>query len=167
MKDYILLLPIIFIFHDMEEIVGFEWFFRKNPYLYDRFPKILKYYKDLSTEVFAMGVYEAFIPFFGVSLLTYYFPSTILYALWYGIFLSLAGHFIVHIGQVLYIKKYIPCVITSIICLPVSIMILKICASYMVFNIHTIGFIILGIIGMIANFIIAHLLMDALGERIK
>ena len=24
MKNYILLLPIIFIFHDMEEIVGFE-----------------------------------------------------------------------------------------------------------------------------------------------
>jgi hypothetical protein len=42
MKEYILLLPIIFIFHDMEEIVGFEWFFRRNPDLYDRFPRLMK-----------------------------------------------------------------------------------------------------------------------------
>ena len=35
MREYILLLPIIFIFHDMEEIVGFEWFFRRNYDLFD------------------------------------------------------------------------------------------------------------------------------------
>ncbi|MCR5147896.1 MAG: HXXEE domain-containing protein [Eubacterium sp.] len=46
MKGYILLLPIIFIFHDMEEIVGFEWFFRRNPNLYDRFPRVMKDFID-------------------------------------------------------------------------------------------------------------------------
>ena len=38
MKDYILLLPIIFIFHDMEEIIGFGRFFKNNPDLFERFP---------------------------------------------------------------------------------------------------------------------------------
>jgi len=40
MKNYILLLPIIFIFHDMEEIVGFERFL-KNPDIFVRFPSII------------------------------------------------------------------------------------------------------------------------------
>ena len=71
MKEYILLLPIIFIFHDMEEIVGFERFFRRNPDLYDRFPRVLKAYRNFKTEGFAAAVYEEFIPFFGVSLLAY------------------------------------------------------------------------------------------------
>lgn len=30
MKSYVLFLPIIFIIHDMEEIVGFENFFKKK-----------------------------------------------------------------------------------------------------------------------------------------
>ena len=62
MKDYILLLPIIFIFHDMEEIIGFGWFFRKNPWLFERFPKVMNNYRGFTNEGFAIGVYEEFIP---------------------------------------------------------------------------------------------------------
>ena len=47
MKQYLLLLPIIFIIHDMEEIIGFRWFFRNNPTIFDRFPRITKAYKPL------------------------------------------------------------------------------------------------------------------------
>ena len=43
MKQYLLLLPIIFIFHDMEEVCGFIWFFKQNPYLFDRFPKVMTF----------------------------------------------------------------------------------------------------------------------------
>ena len=75
LKDYILLLPIIFIFHDMEEIIGFGCFFRKNPWLFDRFPKVMKNYRGFTNEGFAIGVYEEFIPFFGVSLLAHFFPG--------------------------------------------------------------------------------------------
>lgn len=39
MKDYILLLPIIFIFHDMEEIIGFGRFFKKTPTCLSAFQK--------------------------------------------------------------------------------------------------------------------------------
>ena len=105
MKDYILLLPIIFIFHDMEEIIGFGRFFKKNPDLFERCPKTLAPYRNFSTAGFALAVYEEFIPFFGVSLLAYYFPNYILYGLWFGIFLSLAAHLLVHLGHALYIRK--------------------------------------------------------------
>lgn len=151
MKDFILLLPIIFIFHDMEELVGFGCFFRKNPWLYERFPKVMKNCKGFTNEGFALGVYEEFIPFFGVSLLAFYFPGKILYALWFGIFLSLLAHFFIHIGHSIYIRKYIPCLITSVICLPISILILAKCAKFMVFDLVTISFIAAGILMMILN----------------
>ena len=151
MKDYILLLPIIFIFHDMEEIIGFCWFFRKNPWLFDRFPKVMKNYRGFTNEGFAIGVYEEFIPFFGVSLLAHFFPGKVLYSLWFGIFISLIAHFFIHIGHTIYIRKYIPCFITSIICLPLSILILIRCLPFMTFDIVSLVFIIIGIIMMILN----------------
>ena len=151
MKDYILLLPIIFIIHDMEEIIGFERFFNNNPWLYDRFPKLMNGFCGLSTARFALGVYEEFIPFFGVSLLAYYFPGKVVYGLWFGMFLSLAGHFLIHIGQAIYIRKYIPCLITTLACLPVSVIILIKAAKLMVFDAPTVICVTLGTAVMIIN----------------
>ena len=162
MKEYILLLPLIFIFHDMEEIVGFCWFFRKNPWLYDRFPKVMNAYRGITNEGMAAGVYEEFIPFFGVSLLAYYFPSKILYALWFGIFLSLAGHFIVHIGHTIYIPSFI----TSVICLPISVNILLRCARTMTFDAVTVIAIVVSILLMMANLKLAHALVHYVNRKI-
>ena len=155
MKEYILLLPIIFIFHDMEEIVGFEWFFRRNP---DR---------NFKTEGFAAAVYEEFIPFFGVSLLAYYFPNKVLISMWYGLFLALAGHFIIHIGQTVYLRKYIPSFITSLICLPVSVNILLRCTRAMNFDMVTILIIVASILFMILNLKLAHMLAHFMNDRMK
>ena len=58
MREYLLLLPILFIFHDMEEIIGFGWFFRNNPDIFDRFPKITKAYKEFTTAGMALAVYD-------------------------------------------------------------------------------------------------------------
>lgn len=167
MRDYILLLPIIFIFHDMEELAGFGWFFKKNPYLFDRFPKVMNTYRGFTHEGFTLAVYEEFIPFFGLSLLAYYFPCDILYGLWFGMFLALFGHFFIHIGHSVYIRKYIPCVATSIICVPISAYILVKCALLTDFNIVTVVFIVLGVALMIANFPLAHGLMHYVNKMVR
>ena len=57
MRDYLLLLPILFIFHDMEEIIGIEWFYSRNKWLFDRYPKITKTYKCLTHMGFSAAVY--------------------------------------------------------------------------------------------------------------
>lgn len=167
MRDYILLLPIIFIFHDMEELAGFGWFFKKNPYLFERFPKVMNTYRGFTNEGFTLAVYEEFIPFFGLSLLAYYFPCDILYGLWFGMFLALFGHFFIHIGHSVYIRKYIPCVATSIICVPISSYILVKCALLTDFNIVTIIFIVVGTALMIVNFPVAHGLMHYVNRRVQ
>ena len=165
MKEFILLLPIIFIFHDMEEIVGFERFFAKNEELFDRFPKITAVYRGFRTDGFALAVYEEFIPFFGISLLAYFFPGKIMYALWYALMLALTGHFVVHICQSLYIRKYIPSLITSIICLPISIVVLVKCFGYLEFDPLTVVCIIAGIAFMILNLRFAHILMHRFNAK--
>ena len=156
MREYLLLLPIIFIFHDMEEIIGFDWFFKTNSDLFERFPKLNKIYNGLTTSTFAAAVYEEFIPFFGVSLLAYYFESKLLYAVWFGIFLSLTAHFVIHLLFSIYIKRYIPCIITSIICLPVSIIILIKNIPYLDFDMMTVTCIIVSVLAMMANMKLAH-----------
>lgn len=152
MREYLLLLPIIFIFHDMEEIVGFGWFFQKNQWLFDRYPKVTAMYRDSNETGWKLGVYEEFIPFFGLSLLAYYYPNNILYAVWIGFFIDLAAHFVIHIVFSIVIKQYIPSVITSIICLPVSILIIYRCCLLLTFDTVTVLFIIAGILIMIVNF---------------
>ena len=165
MREYVLLLPILFIFHDMEEIIGFGRFFQKNPDVFERFPRVTAPYRNYSTAGMALAVYEEFIPFFGVSLLAYYYPGEILNALWYGLMISLTAHFLIHIGQSIYIRKYIPSLITSIICLPVSLVILVKCMDYIEFDFPTILFIIAAIIGMIINLKLAHMLMHWYEKR--
>ncbi len=167
MKDYILLLPILFIFHDMEEIIGFGYFFRHNKQLFDCFPKITAAYKDFSTEGFALAVYEEFIPFFGISLLAFFFPCKVLNALWLGLMISLTAHFLVHIGQSIYIRKYIPSLITSLICLPPSVIIIIKSLSIINIDLVTVILIPVAIIGMIINLKIAHSLMHKYGQKLS
>ena len=159
MREYVLLLPILFIFHDMEEIIGFGRFFQKNPDIFERFPRVTAPYRNYSTAGMALAVYEEFIPFFGVSLLAYYYPGEVLNALWYGLMVSLTAHFLIHIGQSVYIRKYIPSLITSIICLPVSLVIIVKCMDFIEFDFPAMLCIIVGIIGMIVNLKFAHMLM--------
>lgn len=166
MREFILLLPIIFIFHDMEEIVGFEYFFYKNQDIFMKYPKITKVYKNFKTAGFALAVYEEFIPFFGISLLAYFFPHKTLYVLWYALMISLTVHFVIHIGQSIYIRKYIPSLITSIICLPMSMAILIKCADYITFDLKTSLLILLGIVFMLLNLKIAHMIMNRFNRYI-
>jgi hypothetical protein len=166
MKEYVLLLPIIFIFHDMEEIIGFGWFFRKNPEIFEKYPKITKAYKSFTAAGMALAVYEEFIPFFGISLMAYYFGNEVLYALWYGLLISLTAHFIVHIGQSIYIRKYIPSLITSVICLPISGIIVINSLKFMVLSLSTVLIIVGSILLMIANLRFAHWLMHKFGNRL-
>lgn len=152
MREYVLLLPIIFIIHDMEEIVGFGWFFRNNPWLFDRYPKVMNMYRDLKEMPWKLGVFEEFIPFFGISLLAYYFPGRFLFSIWFGFFLALWGHFFIHIGLSVKIRKYIPSVITSVIGIPVSALILCRCALIMTFDCAAVLSVIAGVLLMIGNF---------------
>ena len=62
MKDTIWLFPLLFIFHDLEEIIGFmPWIERNEKLLAKKAVFILNTHKGLSTEGFALAVAEEFV----------------------------------------------------------------------------------------------------------
>lgn len=164
MKEYILLLPIMFIFHDMEEIVGFRWFFRRNWDVFAKYPKIAAVYRDVSTEGFAAAVYEEFIPFFGLSLLAYYFPCRMLYGVWFAMLLGLTAHFVIHISVCIYIRRYVPSLITSLICLPFAAVMLTRAVSLMTFDMPTLISAAVTLPMLMLNLRFAHSIMRRAGR---
>lgn len=59
MYEMIWMLPILFIVHDMEEIIGFGVWLKKNgAFLDKKYPKISNKYKPYSTEGMAAAVME-------------------------------------------------------------------------------------------------------------
>ena len=150
----------------MEEIIGFGWFFKNNPEIFERFPKITAVYRDFTTSGMALAVYEEFIPFFGISLIAYYFENDVLNTIWLGLLISLTAHFIVHIGQSIYIRKYIPSLITSVVCLPISVVILIKSSEYLVFSLPTVLILAGSIALMMVNLRFAHWLMHKFGNQL-
>ena len=122
MEKYIWLFPLLFIFHDMEEIIGFGICLKKNKSMLDKkYPFISKVYENYSTEGMAFAVFEEFILCIIFCILTVITENQYVYLLWLGSFIAYTLHLVIHIGQSIIIRKYIPSLITSIICLPISI----------------------------------------------
>lgn len=148
METYIWLFPLIFIFHDLEEIIGLKlWLKRNEKMLAKRYPFILKTYHDFSTEGFALAVLEEFIVCIVFSVMAFYTDTEFFRLLWLGGFMACTLHFVIHIGQALIIRQYIPALITSILCLPISIRIISTCIS--VLECRTEKIVLFGFIGII------------------
>ena len=161
MKEYVWLFPVIFMFHEMEEIIGFKFFLNKNhDELKKRFPVILRCYKDFSTEGFALAVYEELFLCILISTLAYFFDKPVLWYLWLGAFLGCDLHFFIHLIQVSIYRRYIPACITSLICLPVNTLIICKCLLCIEDSALFAGaFMALGAILVFVNIFIAQKLM--------
>ena len=153
MSTFALAFPILFIFHDLEEIVGMRIFLDRNAeMLQKRFPKIFKFLPNTSTSGFALAVMEEFVVFTLIALAAIYFDNDLCWNIWFGAFFGVAAHFVMHIGQSLVIRKLIPALITSIICLPISALILYHCYPLIHFNIW---YSLLGLAIAAANMVLA------------
>lgn len=121
------LFPLLFIFHDFEEIIFMRaWISKNRSYLCERFPtlskKLLPHFDHMTTSSFALGVAEEFII---ISIITIVSYLTNWYDFWIGSFIAFTLHLFIHCFQALIVRKYIPCIVTSIICLPICMYIIK------------------------------------------
>lgn len=159
MEKYVWLFPLLFIFHDMEEIIGFGiWYKRNKAMLDERFPAISKSYADYSTEGMAAAVYEELLLCIAFCIMA---TATGKYALWLGGFIAYAAHLVMHIGQSIAIRSYIPALATSIVALPASIWIIKQCIRLMGYSAGTvILYSVIGIAVVGLNLKFAHLLLS-------
>lgn len=165
MHEIIWIFPILFIVHDMEEIIGFGLWLKRNQTLLDRkYPKISNTYKPYSTEGMATAVLEEMVLCLIICIISRF---TEFYGLWLGAFVAYAFHLIVHVVQSIAIKKYIPAVITSIICLPFSLWCIAISISSLSFSIiQVLVYSLIGIITVAGNLKIAHRIIHVFTKRL-
>lgn len=155
------LFPIIFIFHDFEEIIFMQaWISKNRSYLSQRFPKLsekfMPHFENITTSSFALGVAEEFVLICIITIVSYMMNS---YSLWLGLFIAFTIHLLVHCLQTLILRKYAPVIVTSIICLPICMYIIK--NTVQLFTLSTvIIYSILGFIIMVVNLVIVHKVMD-------
>ena len=146
---FALALPLLFIFHDLEEIVGMKRFVEHNAdLLQTRYPFVYRKLRNFTTEGFSLAVGEELVVFTAIALAALYFDNALCWNIWFGGFLGLAVHYVMHIGQALLIRRYIPAMVTSILCLPVSAAILY--RSYFQIDIDA-WYVILGLLLVALN----------------
>lgn len=110
------LLPIIFMLHDFEEIIMFKpWLNANWSNLERRFPRIIinamSKQRKLSGSAFAVAVAEEFTV---LSVITLVAVELDLYHLWTGLMLGFFIHLLVHVGQFVVHRRYVPVIITSL-----------------------------------------------------
>lgn len=110
------LLPIVFMFHDFEEIIMFKPWLRANgATLEQRFPnwasRALAGQDKISTSAFALAVAEEFLI---LSALTMLAVELELYSFWAGMMLGFFVHLSVHAGQFVVYRGYVPVILTSL-----------------------------------------------------
>jgi hypothetical protein len=110
------LLPIVFMFHDFEEIIMFKpWLGTNGAALAKRLPswasRALTEHNKISTSAFALAVAEEFLV---LSLLTLLSVELELYSFWAGMMLGFFIHLLVHTGQFAIYRGYVPVILTSL-----------------------------------------------------
>ena len=113
------LLPIVFMIHDFEEIIFFKsWINKNKDYLTEKFPKISERFlprmENLSTSAFALAVAEEFLLLSLITVTSVLFNN---YLLWLAAFMGFFIHLLVHLGQWIILKRYIPAIWTTFLAL--------------------------------------------------
>jgi hypothetical protein len=101
--------------HDFEEIIFFKAWINKNKnYLEEKFPKISKRFlarlEKLSNQGFVVAVAEEFVLLSLITLCSILFNN---YLLWLAAFMGFFIHLVIHLGQWIILKRYIPGIITT------------------------------------------------------
>ena len=162
MDKYIWIFPVLFIFHDMEEVIWLPGFMNKNrEEIIKRYPvaeKLLSAYrKGMTTDDFAVAVYEELILLIAVCALAELTKAPWAMGIWYGALIGFTVHLAVHILQAVALKRYIPSLVTSILTLPCSIMLLVNTKWDM--NTSAIAGAVAGVLAVAINLKFAHMLM--------
>ena len=116
------LFPIIFMLHEMEEIIGFGIWLDKNIDIVRKYNKLSVLYQNFNNEGFSIAVLEEYLLCIIITGVSIFFK---IYIVWIGAFIAFSLHLLVHIIPSIIIKRYIPALASSIILLPISIFLLN------------------------------------------
>jgi hypothetical protein len=110
------LLPIVFMLHDFEEIIMMKpWLNANWSELEKRFPtriiQAMAKQKALSSQAFVVAVAEEFIV---LAVFTLISVELGMVEFWAGLLLGFFIHLLIHIGQFIVFRSYVPVILTSV-----------------------------------------------------
>jgi len=164
------LLPIVFMLHDFEEIIFFKsWLNKNKAYLAKRFPQIPQWVwthaDSLSTPAFALAVAEEFV------LLSLIVWGSVLwgnYVLWLAAFMGFFIHLLVHLGQWVVLRRYIPAIVTTFPSLTYGAYVLYTLVTHHLFQISEMAlWALVGLGILVPNLVVAHKLGAWLDRKQK
>lgn len=166
MDKYIWLFPVLFIFHDMEEVIGLKKWLRNNKEIFNnKLHAMSEMCNNFTTEGMAAAVFEELILSMIVCIISI---EAKWYGLWLGTFIAYTIHLVIHMGQAIIIRKYIPALVTSIICIGPSIYIIKESIGILGYGFsYILLFGIIGIFIVAVNLKFAHVLMNKFNKWIE
>ena len=117
----VLPLPLVFLLHDAEEVaVQHRWMENHSGALRERFPRLrplLDRLQRLNTKTFALAALEEFIVLLcATACVLADVPFAL--ELWAALFLAFSLHLLLHFGQAVAVRGYVPGLVTSILLSP-------------------------------------------------
>jgi hypothetical protein len=154
---YILFI-LAFIVHDGEEIaVVHKWVMAHGDDLCEKHPmlrRVFNYLRKLNTKAFAIAALEELIVLIAISAYAY-IGGPYAIELWSAAFMAFSLHLIVHIGQAIVVRGYVPGLVTSVMLLPFAYHVMqRICTTFNASQLLL--WAVVGIIFMVANLAFAH-----------
>lgn len=115
--------PLAFILHDAEELfVQHRWMLAHRDVLCERFPAMRKMVESLctlNTRAFAFAALEELVLLL-VATCYLLIGGAVSMQIWSALFMAFSVHLLVHIGQAIAVRGYVPGLITSFLLLPYS-----------------------------------------------
>ncbi len=137
MNNIIWLFPILFLIHELEEILGFEKWYDKNKNKLNKYPKIAnklsKVFSYFSKKNMLFAIFEQLILCLLVCIIAVKYDF---YILWLAAFIGYTIHLIIHVFQSAILKTYIPSLITSLIEIPICSYIIYIMFKHYSFSLY-------------------------------
>ena len=164
------LFPIIFMFHDFEEILMIEpWLIKNKERGNVMFQKIserlLSYTDSLTTASLSLGVAGMFIL---ICVITITAHLTEWYYLWFGVFFAFTFHLLIHCVPSFIFKSYVPAIITSVISLPLCCyMIILFLQGNKIDSMQMALLIIIGIVLLVATRLVMQVIMQKFSRWLR
>lgn len=152
----VFLLPVFFMLHELEEIIGIRlWLDKNGAELYNRFSRfkqIIRRLDSITTPAFTAIVAEEFIL---VSFCTFLSAYTGNWIAWYCCLMAFGLHLFAHIIQFLLWRRYIPVIVTSLCSFPYCIWAFR--ETYKFFTpCEQVGYALVGILFGALNLFVMH-----------
>ena len=163
---YVLFL-IAFMVHDGEEIaVEHKWVMAHGDTVCTRFPKLRRLFnhlRQMSTKAFVIAVLEELVILVAITVYALIGGSYGI-ELWSAAFMVFFIHLVVHVGQAIVVRRYVPGLVTSILLLPFSYLGMKsLCDIFTPSQLLLYG--VIGVAIMLPNLAFAHWIGMKLSKR--